>query len=179
MATWTSRFPGSGTLIEETRIDTRIKDRVEAILRILDVRGIDIPDTHRERIAACADLDTLDTWFDRAVTAGTSEERSWTVGDLLRPHRRRRARPGRAHGLIRSTGTADAVVPVLVVRVLPRGDDQDLGSCPSSAAPATPVSDASPSAATTHPDQGLSMPRLARVVRATSRPLAVKSPLPG
>lgn len=74
MATWTSRFPGSGTLIEETRIDTRIKDRVEAILRILDVRGIDIPDTDRERIAACADLDTLDTWFDRAVTAGTSEE---------------------------------------------------------------------------------------------------------
>jgi hypothetical protein len=74
MATWTSRFPGSGTLIEENRIDTRIKDRVEAILRILDVRGIDIPDTDRERIAACADLDTLDTWFDRAVTAGTSEE---------------------------------------------------------------------------------------------------------
>jgi hypothetical protein len=74
MTTWTSRFPGSGTLIEETRIDTRVKDRVESILRILDVRGITVPDTARERIAACTDLDTPDTWFDRAVTVGTGEE---------------------------------------------------------------------------------------------------------
>ncbi|MFL1902807.1 hypothetical protein ACJWDR_27445 [Streptomyces tauricus] len=70
MATYTSRFPGSGTLIEETRLQSRAED----ILRLLTLRGIDIPEAARERITGCADLETLGTWFDRAVTATGVEE---------------------------------------------------------------------------------------------------------
>ncbi|WP_329534038.1 hypothetical protein OG568_31995 [Streptomyces sp. NBC_01450] len=82
MATWTSRFPGSGTLIEETHIKGRAEgltqglaqSQAEDILRILDVRGVDIPEATRKRIIECTDLDTLSTWFDRAITAARSEE---------------------------------------------------------------------------------------------------------
>ncbi|KUN43228.1 hypothetical protein [Streptomyces olivochromogenes] len=65
-----SRFPGSGTIIEETRI----KGRAEDILRILDLRAIDIPEAARERVNACTDLELLGTWFDRALTATNAEE---------------------------------------------------------------------------------------------------------
>ncbi|MFF8027260.1 hypothetical protein ACFZDJ_40410 [Streptomyces sp. NPDC007896] len=65
-----SRFPGSGTLIEETRI----KGRAEDILRILDLRAIDIPEAARERITGCTDLELLGTWFDRALTVTNAEE---------------------------------------------------------------------------------------------------------
>jgi hypothetical protein len=78
MTTRTSRFPGSGTLIEETRVQSRTegeaKGRAEDILRVLDLRGIDVPEAARERITSCTDLDTLGAWFDRAVTAADTEE---------------------------------------------------------------------------------------------------------
>ena len=83
MTTRTSRFPGSGTLIEETRLKGRAEGKAEGktegkaedILRILDLRGIDIPETARERINnTCTDLDTLNTWFDRALTVADTEE---------------------------------------------------------------------------------------------------------
>ncbi|MFI1353229.1 hypothetical protein ACH4TV_06540 [Streptomyces sp. NPDC020898] len=78
MAMRTSRFPGSGTIIEETLIkgqtEGRAEGRAEDILRILDVRGIDVPEAARERIANCTDLDTLGTWFDRAITASDAQE---------------------------------------------------------------------------------------------------------
>lgn len=78
MATYTPRFPGYGTLIEETLIEGeakgRAKSRAEDILRILDLRGIELPEAARERIASCADLDILGNWFDRAVTATSAEE---------------------------------------------------------------------------------------------------------
>ena len=73
-----SRFPGSGTLIEETRIEGRAKGRAEGraedILRILDLRAIDIPESARERVNGCTDLELLGTWFDRALTVTTAEE---------------------------------------------------------------------------------------------------------
>ncbi|WP_237519347.1 hypothetical protein [Streptomyces sp. HUCO-GS316] len=74
MATRTSRFPGSGTLIEETRIQGQAEGRAEDILRVLDLRGVEVPEAARERITSCTDLDTLGTWFDRAVTAADTQE---------------------------------------------------------------------------------------------------------
>ncbi|WP_405506451.1 hypothetical protein [Streptomyces purpurascens] len=44
------------------------------ILRVLEKRGIDIPETARERITSCTDLDTLTLWFDRSLTATAAEE---------------------------------------------------------------------------------------------------------
>ncbi|MFF3581608.1 hypothetical protein [Streptomyces mirabilis] len=69
-----SRFPGSGTLIEETRIKGRTEGRAEDILRILDLRAIGIPEAARERITGCTELELLGTWFDRALTATNAEE---------------------------------------------------------------------------------------------------------
>ncbi|MGR6972407.1 hypothetical protein ACU639_22950 [Streptomyces cynarae] len=74
MTTRTSRFPGSGTLIEETRLKGKAEGKAEDILRILDRRGITVPEAARERIATCTDLDTLGTWFDRALTVARAEE---------------------------------------------------------------------------------------------------------
>ncbi|MDX2543851.1 hypothetical protein ACOT81_16925 [Streptomyces sp. WI04-05B] len=86
MATFVSRFPGSGTFIEETHLkglaeglaegqaEGRAKGRAEDILRILDLRGVDVPEAARERVAGCTDLETLGTWFDRALTAADTEE---------------------------------------------------------------------------------------------------------
>jgi hypothetical protein len=74
MATYTPRFPGSGTLIEETLNAGEAKGRAADILRILDRRGIEIPEDARERITSCTDLDVLGTWFDRSLTVTNTEE---------------------------------------------------------------------------------------------------------
>jgi len=76
--TYTSRFPGRGTLIEESIIkgpaQGQAQGRTEDILHLLTLRGIDVPEAARERITGCTDLETLGTWFDRAVTAADAEE---------------------------------------------------------------------------------------------------------
>ncbi|MFJ8716778.1 hypothetical protein ACIRD9_26955 [Streptomyces violaceus] len=75
-------FPGRGTLFEQTylegkaegRAQGRAEDRTVLILRVLEKRGIDVPETARERITSCTDLDTLTLWFDRSLTATTAED---------------------------------------------------------------------------------------------------------
>ncbi|MBV2356499.1 hypothetical protein KUM39_19305 [Streptomyces sp. J2-1] len=47
----------------------RIGDRREMTLRILQWRDIPVPDSVRERVEACADLDQLEVWARRAVHA--------------------------------------------------------------------------------------------------------------
>ncbi|MER6065637.1 hypothetical protein ABT167_31640 [Streptomyces sp. NPDC001792] len=98
MATYTPRFPGSGTIVEEAineglakglaegraegrakgrvegRAEGRAKARAEDILRILDVRGIEISGADRDRVMCCEDLDALGVWFDRALTVTSGEE---------------------------------------------------------------------------------------------------------
>ncbi len=50
------------------------KGDAKAVLRILNRRRIPVPFETQERILACDDLATLETWIDRAVTASTVEE---------------------------------------------------------------------------------------------------------
>lgn len=47
----------------------RAEGEARAVLAILDARGVAVPDDVRARIAGCTDLDQLDTWVRRAVTA--------------------------------------------------------------------------------------------------------------
>ncbi|MER5549011.1 hypothetical protein ABT072_42975, partial [Streptomyces sp. NPDC002589] len=47
----------------------RVQDRQEMTLRILEWRGISVPDSVRERVEACTDLDQLEVWAQRAVHA--------------------------------------------------------------------------------------------------------------
>ncbi|PSJ27649.1 hypothetical protein B7P34_16495 [Streptosporangium nondiastaticum] len=70
-------FPGRGTLIEETLLKGEAKGRAAAsamVLRVLAHREILVPEAARERITSCTDLDVLERWMDRALTASTIEE---------------------------------------------------------------------------------------------------------
>ncbi|MGV9943452.1 hypothetical protein [Streptomyces sp. NPDC003401] len=75
-------FPGHGTLFEETYLEGKAEgltegkaeDRASLVLRVLDKRGVDVPEDTRERITSCTDLDTLTLWFDRSLTATTAED---------------------------------------------------------------------------------------------------------
>ncbi|AGP54472.1 hypothetical protein [Streptomyces rapamycinicus] len=44
------------------------------VLRVLSLRGLEATPETRERIEACKDLDLLDAWLDRAVTASRVED---------------------------------------------------------------------------------------------------------
>ncbi|WP_309505455.1 hypothetical protein [Streptomyces phytophilus] len=58
----------------EGREEGRVADGVAKVTRLLEVRGIPVPaDAHR-RITTCKDPETLDLWFDRAITATTADE---------------------------------------------------------------------------------------------------------
>lgn len=65
------------TLREEGRREGRAKgqaegraqERAEGVLRILEARGITVDERSRRLVLECADLDTLDRWFKRAVSA--------------------------------------------------------------------------------------------------------------
>lgn len=74
MATYTPNFPGSNSIVEESWLEGRAKGRAEDILRILEVRGVEIPDLVRERVVSCADLDVLGTWLDRSLSVLRAEE---------------------------------------------------------------------------------------------------------
>ncbi|MFJ4711946.1 hypothetical protein [Streptomyces sp. NPDC088785] len=52
----------------------RAEGEVKAILRILDRRGITVPDDARATITSCTDPDTLDRWLDCAITATTIDD---------------------------------------------------------------------------------------------------------
>ncbi|MFF3894983.1 hypothetical protein ACFYY3_17630 [Streptomyces sp. NPDC001812] len=59
---------------QRLRGEGRIEGRTEDILRLLDGRGIEVSAEELERIAGCGDLDTLDVWFTRAITATSAAE---------------------------------------------------------------------------------------------------------
>ncbi|MFF9456183.1 hypothetical protein [Streptomyces flaveolus] len=59
---------------EEIRDEGRAQRAAEDVLAILEVRGISIPETVRERVTGCDDLEILRHWLRRAVTAPTAEE---------------------------------------------------------------------------------------------------------
>ncbi|MFG3081209.1 hypothetical protein [Streptomyces parvulus] len=41
---------------------------------MVEVRGIEIPGSVRERVTGCTDLDVLGTWLDRSLSAAHAEE---------------------------------------------------------------------------------------------------------
>ncbi|MER7777864.1 hypothetical protein ABTZ21_23195 [Streptomyces sp. NPDC096191] len=74
MATYTPNLPGSNTIVEESWLEGRAKGKAEDILHILEVRGVEVPDSVRERVTDCTDLDVLVTWLDRSLSAARAEE---------------------------------------------------------------------------------------------------------
>lgn len=62
--------------LAEGRVEGRVEGEAEAVLRVLAVRGVEVPEDARARIRSCADQGQLGIWLDRAVGAKT-------VGDLF------------------------------------------------------------------------------------------------
>ncbi|GGT22624.1 hypothetical protein GCM10010271_27590 [Streptomyces kurssanovii] len=60
-------------LSEELRDEGRAEGLADAILLVLQQRGIDVPDQARERITTCDDMQLMRTWLSRAVTAASTE----------------------------------------------------------------------------------------------------------
>ncbi|MBL7498864.1 hypothetical protein I6A84_40520 [Frankia sp. CNm7] len=52
----------------------KAEGKAEDLLTILEIRRVHVPDDARERIIACTDLDQLDIWLRRAVTATTLDD---------------------------------------------------------------------------------------------------------
>jgi hypothetical protein len=46
----------------------------EAVLTVLEARGVPVPEAVREEILACTDLDQLNTWLRRAVTVTSGDQ---------------------------------------------------------------------------------------------------------
>ncbi len=67
-------FPGRGTIVEESYLRGRAEGRAQDILRLLEKRGVPTTDALRTRVTHCPDLDTLDLWFDRAITATAADD---------------------------------------------------------------------------------------------------------
>jgi hypothetical protein len=61
-------------IAEEIRDEGRAEGRAEGVLDVLEVRGIHVSETVRERITSCGDPEILRRWHRRAVTAPTAEE---------------------------------------------------------------------------------------------------------
>ncbi|MFE4591827.1 RpnC/YadD family protein [Streptomyces laurentii] len=58
----------------EGRAEGRTEGRAEDVLTVLDARGIPVPDSVRERITSCTDLDQLSRWLRRAITVSAAED---------------------------------------------------------------------------------------------------------
>jgi hypothetical protein len=56
------------------RNDGIAQGRAAALVDVLLVRRLDVPDSARKRIASCTDLDTLQRWFTLALTATNIDE---------------------------------------------------------------------------------------------------------
>lgn len=74
MATYRPNFPGSNTIVEESWLKGRAEGRAEDILHILDMRGIEVSGSVRQRVTDCTDLEVLRTWLDRSLTVASGEE---------------------------------------------------------------------------------------------------------
>lgn len=68
------RHPVAEQVREEGREEGRIEEGAEMTLRILEWRGIPVPDEVREQVLACTDLEQLEVWARRAVHAEAAEE---------------------------------------------------------------------------------------------------------
>ncbi|MFF4472984.1 hypothetical protein ACFYZ3_25870 [Streptomyces sp. NPDC001599] len=58
----------------EGREEGRLEDRAEMTLRILEWRAVPVPDAVREKVLGSSDLDQLEVWAHRGVTAERAED---------------------------------------------------------------------------------------------------------
>ena len=59
---------------EEGKAEARTETQANAVLTVLRVRGIAVPDAARERILAQKDLEQLNRWLEKAAVASSVAE---------------------------------------------------------------------------------------------------------
>jgi hypothetical protein len=59
---------------DEGIAEGKAEGKAEAVLRLLDARGLTPSPEQRQRVSSSTDPALLDRWFDRAITAGTAAE---------------------------------------------------------------------------------------------------------
>ncbi|MEV0177814.1 hypothetical protein AB0I54_00710 [Streptomyces sp. NPDC050625] len=69
-----SYFPGRGTVRETAYVEGKTEGEAKGILSVLEVRGIPVSDSVRERITTCTDLDRMDAWLERSRTVERAED---------------------------------------------------------------------------------------------------------
>lgn len=56
------------------RNEGRLEGKAKAVLVLLEHRGVAVPAAARERILACTDIEVLEGWICRTVTAARIED---------------------------------------------------------------------------------------------------------
>jgi len=62
------------TFIERIHDEGLAEGKAEAVLRLLDARGLAPSPEQRQRVTSSTDPVQLNLWFDHAITAGTATE---------------------------------------------------------------------------------------------------------
>jgi hypothetical protein len=60
--------------INRGKAEGKAEGEANALLTVLDGRGVDVPEDARDRITTCTDLDQLNTWLRHAGTADSIDE---------------------------------------------------------------------------------------------------------
>ena len=68
--TWAAYSPFTQGLVDKGKVE----GEAVAVIRILNARGISVPQDAHDRITQCTDLDRIEEWIDRAVTATTLDD---------------------------------------------------------------------------------------------------------
>jgi hypothetical protein len=61
-------------MVDEGEAKGEAKGKAEAVLKLLDRRGLAPSEDQRRKVTSCSDTAQLDVWFDRAITAATADE---------------------------------------------------------------------------------------------------------
>lgn len=75
---------------EDARTQGRVETRADAVLTVLRVRGIAVPDAARKRILAQKDLQRLERWHEKAIVATSLSE---VLDDRAEDHSPKTSRP--------------------------------------------------------------------------------------
>jgi hypothetical protein len=61
-------------VLRERETAARAEEKADAILQVLEARGVAVSPSQRQEILECADLDRLNRWLRRAVVASSTDE---------------------------------------------------------------------------------------------------------
>jgi hypothetical protein len=70
--TWPVYSPFAKEHFGRGKKEGKAEGEADAILLVLEARGLDVTDAERERISGCTDLRQLRKWIRRAATAGST-----------------------------------------------------------------------------------------------------------